>query len=120
MPSWHTVPEVRIGTATVPASRSERLCAESDAGIHHVTAALTGTQTRYQECVWLRSVAVQSVQQVCSPVTCRYLLPSSKMHGGWNDALQAAAIKLQLLERSESLFLSVLVHAMNMYGEIEV
>jgi hypothetical protein len=46
MPSWLTVPEVRIGTATVTASRSERLCAELDAGIHHVTAALTGIQTR--------------------------------------------------------------------------
>jgi hypothetical protein len=42
------------------------------------------------------------------------------MHNGWSDAPQAAAIKLQLPEWSESLFLSVLVHAMNIYGEMEV
>jgi hypothetical protein len=42
------------------------------------------------------------------------------MHGAWSDAPQAAAIKLQLLEWSESLFLSVLGHAMNMYEKMEV
>lgn len=62
MPSRHTAPEIRIGTVTVPASRSLRLCAELDVGIPHVTAAQRVTQTQYQECVLLRSVAVQSVQ----------------------------------------------------------
>ena len=104
----------------MPASRSVRLCKDLAAGIHHVTAAQTGAQTRYQECVWLGSVAVQSVQQVCSPVTCGYLLPSSKLYSGWSNVPQAAAISRQLLGRSVSLFIPVLVHATNMYGETEV